>query len=279
MKSSPAARPPSVLPAVRRPTLAALAAALLLPALLACTPPTSADARQAAAAAPQAAAADVDARIRQTLATRIPSFPPIDDISATPVPGIYEVRYAGTEILYTDASGDHIFVEGVLIATEAMVNLTQQRLDKLMAIPFAQLPLDDAIVFQQGKGERKIAVFADPNCGFCRRFERDLAGIDNVTIYTFLIPILGPDSTVKSRNVWCAADRADAWRGLMLQGRAAPSAAEGCDTGAIERNLAFSREHRINGTPALVFEDGTRKPGALPAEQVEELLAAAAKKS
>jgi thiol:disulfide interchange protein DsbC len=262
----------------RRPPLAVLAATLLLPVLLACAPPTSADAPRSAATA-AAAPADVDARIRQTLSARIPSFPAIDDISATPIPGVYEVRYASTEILYTDGTGDHIFVEGVLIATETMANLTQQRLDRLMAIPFDSLPLDDAIVVRQGNGERRIAVFADPNCGFCRRFERDIAGIDNLTIYTFLIPILGPDSALKSRNVWCAADRGDAWRGLMLQGRATPTAAEGCDTGAIERNLAFSRQHRINGTPALVFEDGTRKPGALPAAQVEQLLAAAAKKS
>jgi thiol:disulfide interchange protein DsbC len=219
-----------------------------------------------------------EALIRKTLAERIPKFPPIDEVQPSAVPGIWEVRFAGTEILYSDATGDHIFVEGALVATKTMSNLTQQRLDKVLAIDWDQLPLKDAFVIRQGTGERRMAVFVDPNCGFCKRFERDIAGIDNVTIYTFLMPILGPDSQAKSRDIWCARDPGKAWRGWMIDGTQPPKAAAGCDGKALERNLAFSRQHRINGTPAVLFEDGTRKPGAVPAAMVEQLLAAAAKK-
>jgi thiol:disulfide interchange protein DsbC len=219
-----------------------------------------------------------EAVIRKNLAERIPALPQIDEVRPTPVPGIFEVRYGGSEILYSDASGDHIFVEGAMVATATMTNLTEARLDKVNAIDFASLPLKDALVAKQGKGERRMVVFADPNCGFCKRFERDLAGIKNVTIYTFLIPILGADSTTKARDIWCAADSQQAWRSWMLNNRIPPMAPSNCDSKVLERNLALSRQYRINGTPAVVFEDGTRRPGAISADMVERLLAAAVKK-
>ncbi len=219
-----------------------------------------------------------EAVIRKALAERIPALPPIDEVRPTPVAGVYEVRYGGSEIFYSDATGDHIFVEGVMLATRTMTNLTEARLDKLNAIDFSTLPLKDAITVKQGNGKRRVAVFADPNCGFCKRFERDLMSIKDVTIYTFLIPILGADSTTKSRDIWCAADSAKAWRAWMLDGKTPAKAAARCDSAALERNLALSRQYRINGTPAVVFEDGTRRPGAIPAETIEQLLVAAAKK-
>ena len=219
-----------------------------------------------------------EAVIRKTLPERLPQLPKIDEVKLTPIPGVWEVRYGGTEILYSDDKGEHIFVNGSLVETKTRTDLTEARIEKLQAVSWDKLPLKDAVVIRQGTGARKLAVFADPNCGYCKRFERDLAGIKDLTIYTFLIPILGPDSTTKSRDVWCAKDAAKVWRAWMLDGVAPPAAAKGCDTAAVDRNVAFSRAHRINGTPAVFFEDGTRKPGAIPAEMVEKLLLAAAKK-
>ncbi len=220
-----------------------------------------------------------EAAIRKGLAERIPSLPKIDEISKTPVAGLYEVRFGGNQLLYSDATGEHIFINGSLIETKTRTDLTEARMDKLLAIDFDKLPLKDAMVIKQGSGARKLAVFVDPNCGYCKRFERDLVTLKDVTIYTFLLPILGPDSNVKSRDIWCAKDAAKAWRAWMIDNVAPPKAAGGCDVAGIERNLELSRKHRITGTPAVFFEDGTRKPGALPPEQVEKLLAAAAKKS
>ena len=219
-----------------------------------------------------------EAVIRKTLPERLPQLPKIDEVKLTPIPGVWEVRYGGTEILYSDDKGEHIFINGSLVETKTRTDLTEARIEKLQAVSWDKLPLKDAVVIRQGTGARKLAVFADPNCGYCKRFERDLAGIKDLTVYTFLIPILGPDSTTKSRDVWCAKDAAKVWRAWMLDGVAPPAAAKGCDTAAVERNLAFSRAHRINGTPAVFFEDGTRKPGAIPAEMIEKLLLAAAKK-
>jgi thiol:disulfide interchange protein DsbC len=220
-----------------------------------------------------------EAAIRKALAERIPRLPAIDEVRPSPVPGVYEVRYGGTEILYSDEKGEHIFVGGALIETRTRTDLTEQRVDKLTAIDFAKLPLKDAITIRQGSGARRMAVFVDPNCGYCKRFERDLTTLKDVTIHTFLMPILGPDSSARSRDIWCSKDPAKAWRAWMLDGQSAAPAPERCDAGALERNVALGRRHKINGTPAVVFEDGTRKPGALPAAEVERGLAAAARKS
>jgi thiol:disulfide interchange protein DsbC len=217
-----------------------------------------------------------EAVIRKTIAERLPDFPKIDEISKTPIPGLYELRI-GTDILYSDAQGNHL-IEGSVIDTRTRANLTQARENKLTAIDFAALPLKDAMVWKQGTGARKIAVFADPNCGYCKKFERDLQQVKDVTVYTFLIPILGGDSPEKSANIWCAKDSAKAWRDWMLDGKAPPRNMGACDT-PMERNLALSRKHKINATPAIIFEDGTRIPGAVGAEQLEKQLLASRGKS
>jgi len=218
------------------------------------------------------------ATIRKVLAERLPQLPKIDEVNRTPVPGIWEVRYGGTELLYSDDKGDHIFVNGSMIETRTRTDLTEARLDKMLGVSWDKLPLKDAMVMKQGSGARKIAIFEDPNCGYCKRFERDMAGLKDVTIYTFLIPILGPDSTAKSRDIWCAKDNAKVWRAWMLDGTPPPKSMGSCDATALDRNLAFARSFRINGTPAAFFEDGTRKPGAIPADQIEKLLVAASAK-
>ena len=241
---------------IRLATLAATVASLLL------------------AAAPAAAN---EAAIRKALSERYPQLK-IDEVRRSPVAGIWEVRYDGIDILYSDATGDHIFVSGALVETRTRTDLTEQRVEKLLAVAWDRLPLKDGITIRQGTGARKLAVFVDPNCGYCRRFERDLATVKDVTVHVFLIPILGPHSVAKSRDIWCARDPAVAWRRYMLEGVQPSKAAASCNVDALDRNLAFSRTHRINGTPAVFFEDGTRRPGAIPAEQIEASLVAATKK-
>lgn len=218
-----------------------------------------------------------EAAIRKALSERFPRLK-IEEVRRTPMAGLWEVRHDGAELLYTDAAGDHILVSASLIDTKTRVDLTEQRTHQLLAVRWDQLPLKDAIVFRQGNGSRKLAVFEDPNCGYCKQFERDLAGIKDVTVHIFLVPILGPDSQAKSRDIWCAKDPAAAWRGWMLDNRLPSKAPAACDLGAIERNLAFARTQRITGTPTVLFEDGTRKPGAIPPDQIEALLAAASRK-
>jgi thiol:disulfide interchange protein DsbC len=216
-----------------------------------------------------------EAVIRKALAERLPNLPKIDEVSKSPVAGLYEVRYGGTEILYSDEKGEHILT-GSMIETKTKTDLTEARIDKLTAIDFDKLPIKDAVLIKQGTGARKLAVFVDPNCGYCKRFERDLATVKDVTVYTFLIPILGPDSGVKARDIWCAKDAPVTWRSWMLDGVAPGKSDAKCDTTAIDRNLAYAQKYKINGTPAIFFADGTRKPGAIPKDMVEKMLVAAA---
>ena len=213
-----------------------------------------------------------DAAIRKNLAERVPQLKAIDEVTKTAIPGVYEVRVNGTEIYYTDAQANYL-IQGNLIDTKQRRNLTEERVEKLTASKFYALPFKDAFTIVRGNGQRKMAVFEDPNCGYCKRFERDLQKIDNVTIYMFLYPILGPDSTEKSKAIWCAKDKGQTWQDWMVREQPLPTTVAMCDTNALARNVEFGRTYKIQGTPTLVFSNGARVPGAIDAKQVEKYLA------
>ena len=210
-----------------------------------------------------------EATIRKNLAERIPQLQAIDEVSKSPMAGLYEVRVNGTEIYYTDAEANFL-VQGSLIDTKQRRNLTEERVDKLTAINFEALPFKDAFTIVRGNGKRRLAVFQDPNCGYCKRFERDVQKLNHVTIHMFLYPILSADSNEKSKNIWCAKDRAKAWQDWMVRDQT-PAAAN-CDTSAIARNIDIGRKFKISGTPTLVFVDGSRVPGAISMAEVEKHL-------
>ena len=208
--------------------------------------------------------------IRKTLTERLAGLPKIEEVRVSAMPGLWEIRI-GEQIRYTDATGNFL-IEGDLIDLRTRRNLTEERVARINTVDFASLPLKDAIVWKNGTGKRRIAVFADPNCGYCKRFERSLQEVKDITVYTFLIPILGGDSPEKTRAIWCAKDNTASWLGWMLEGKAPAKAVASCDDAAIERNMALSRRHHISGTPAIIMEDGSRVPGALSAEQLEKRL-------
>lgn len=216
-----------------------------------------------------------EATIRKNISERIPQIPKIEEVTRSPMPGLYEIRLSTNEIYYTDAEGNFL-IQGSLIDTKNRRNLTEEREAKLGAVDFNTLPIKDAITMVRGNGKRKLAIFEDPNCGYCKRFERDLAKVDNVTIYLFLYPVLGQSSVDKSKAVWCAKDPAAAWSDMMTRDQA-PANAATCNTAAIERNTEFGRKHKITGTPTLIAQDGTRVPGAISTPQIEKLLADASK--
>jgi thiol:disulfide interchange protein DsbC len=213
-----------------------------------------------------------EATIRKNLTERLPKLPPIDEISKTPMEGLYEVRVNESEIFYTDAQGNYL-IQGNLIDVRAQEDLTEKRQAKLTEIDFKDLPLKDSFTIVRGNGKRKVAVFEDPNCGYCKRFERDLTKVDNVTVHVFLYPILSQDSADKSRNIWCAKDKGKAFLDWMTRDVTPPAAS--CDTAALARNLEFGKKSRITGTPTLIFANGTRVPGAIGADRVAKLLAEA----
>jgi thiol:disulfide interchange protein DsbC len=207
--------------------------------------------------------------LKQKLAQRLPELSNIDAIKASPLPGIYEVQ-VGTNLLYTDAKGDYV-IDGHILDTRSQRNLTQERLDDINRIDFAALPFKDAVVWKNGTGARKLVIFADPNCGYCKRLEKDLQKVKDVTVYTFIIPILGDDSKVKADNILCMKDRTQSYRDWMLSG-ITPAKSFGSCANPVQRNMALAQKFKITGTPAMFFEDGSRLASAAPAETVEQRL-------
>lgn len=210
-----------------------------------------------------------EAAIRKNLPERVPNMPAIQEVTKTPFPGVWEVRLAGNRLIYSDDSGNYIF-QGALIDTRNRVNLTEQRIEKLTAIAYKDLPLKDSFKIVKGKGTRQMAVFEDPNCGYCKKLHRELANINDITIHVFLIPVLGDDSVDKAERIWCAKDKAKTYLSWMLNNQ--PPEEATCDTAAIARNSKLASEYGIGGTPTLFFTNNKRVPGFIPADRIEAML-------
>jgi len=205
------------------------------------------------------------------------SVPSVDGIAKLPYLDLYEVRI-GKDLVYIDPKGEHLII-GNIIDARTGENLTRARVDELAnaALPkfkFAELPFASAIKIVKGNGKRQLAVFADPNCVYCKRFEQiALAQTSDVTLYVFLLPILGPDSVEKVKTLWCASDRARAWQDWMVNGvmPSGPAAANCTSPG--DRNVALARSLRVDATPTLLFANGKRVAGAIRGDELGRLLA------
>jgi thiol:disulfide interchange protein DsbC len=218
-----------------------------------------------------AVAQTVEAKLKKLLQGRLGNEQPVESVTKTPYGGLYEVK-VGNELVYTDADGKFVFI-GHVFDTETSKDLTQAKLDELNKIKFSDLPLDLAAKSVKGNGKRVIAVFEDPNCGYCKRFRKSLVEIKDLTVYTFMYPILGDDSLKKVKNMWCSADKAKAWDDWMIEGKAAPNAPDSCSTAAIDKVVELGKKYRVSGTPTIIFADGSRIPGAIDAKTLENKLA------
>jgi len=193
----------------------------------------------------------------------------VSSVVKTSYLGLYEV-YADGQIIYTDDKVSALVI-GTLIDGKTMKNVTDERMQKLTAIKFSDLPLELAVKQVRGDGKRVFATFEDPNCGYCKKLAKDMVKLDNVTIYTFLYPILSPDSLEKSKQIWCSADKAKAWTDWMVDGKA-PGGKGDCDTAAVQKTVETGHRLAINGTPTIFFADGERIPGAVPVAKIEQKL-------
>ncbi|CDG85311.1 DsbC family protein [Janthinobacterium agaricidamnosum] len=212
----------------------------------------------------------LEANIKKLIEPRLGEGAKVDSVKETPYAGLFEVRTGG-DILYTDKNAQYLIVGHVFDARTSQ-DLTKERIDEVNRIKFSDLPFDQALKLVKGNGKRVIAVFEDPNCGYCKRFRQTtLKDIDNVTVYTFLYNILSDDSFVKSKNIWCAADRNKAWDDWMLNGKVVPPAPAACAT-PNDKILALGQKLRVNGTPTIFFSDGSRIPGAIDLKGLEAKL-------
>lgn len=211
-----------------------------------------------------------EAAIKKAIEPRLGEGVKVDSVTKTPYGGLYEVRVGG-DIFYTDAKGEYLFI-GRVVDTKTFTDYTKARVDEINKIKFADLPFDSALKMVKGNGKRVIAVFEDPNCGYCKRFRQTLNEMDNLTVYTFMYNILSEDSAVKSRNIWCSADRMKAWDDWMLKGKVAETAPANCNA-PNDKILALGQRMKITGTPTVFFTDGTRIPGAVDGKALEGKLA------
>jgi thiol:disulfide interchange protein DsbC len=212
-----------------------------------------------------------EAVIRKALTQQFPGAQ-ISSVKPTPYSGLFEV-YLDGQLVYTDAKAQYIF-DGNVIELKTRTNLTQARLNQLQAIKWDSLPIGNALKTVKGTGARKLVVFSDVDCPYCRKFESELDKVDNITVYTFLYPIEGlhPKAVQMSKQIWCAPDRNKAWEDYITRNTVPNN--DGKCANPIDATIALGQKLKVSGTPTLFFFNGQRIPGMVPAAQLEKLLAA-----
>jgi len=233
------------------------------------TVPGASSGSAGAASTSTGAAGDPTPAIRAAVETWLQGRYKVDGVRRTPVAGLWEVQI-GTDLIYVDDKAQHALVEGQLVELRTNRNLTQERIEALSAVEFKDLPLNIAIRQVIGKGTRKVAVFEDANCGHCRNLRRELLNLTDVTIYTYTVPILASDSEVKARQAWCASDKVKAWNELMLNGKV-PDNKGTCDN-PVAKVSELARKLRVTATPTMIFANGKRQTGGVPAPRLKQLI-------
>ena len=185
----------------------------------------------------------------------------VETIAKAPIAGMWEVTVDG-QVFYSDDKGAYLLM-GNLLELKSGKNLTAER-------QFNAMPLDLAVKQVRGNGKNVVVTFEDPNCGYCKKLVKDFVKMKDVTVYTFLYPVLGDDSHEKSKAIWCAADKGKAWTEWMANGVQPPAAPAKCDTAGLDKSMQLGRKLRINGTPALFFASGERVGGYIPAAEIEK---------
>jgi thiol:disulfide interchange protein DsbC len=217
-----------------------------------------------------------EASVKKAFSAKFPKAN-VESVKLLPETGLYEIvipRGDDPIIIYTDADF-RFMLQGNLVETKGMTDLTEKTRSRATAIDFSTLPLDKAIKKVKGNGSRKVAVFTDPDCPFCKRVEQEFEKLDNVTVYLIMYPIeqLHPKAAAKAKSIWCSPDRLKAWDDYMLRGTS-PTASGDC-ANPVDELMAWGQKKGINATPTLVFADGSRVPGALTAAQLESRFAEA----
>lgn len=218
-----------------------------------------------------------EASVKKAVEAAYPKFK-VESVTKTPYAGLYEV-FMGGQIVYTDEKMSFLIAEGRLVDPKTKKDITGERMEELTKIDFSSLPLEQAIKVVKGNGSRKLVVFSDVDCPYCKRLEQnELINITDVTVYTFLYPIeqLHPDAAAKSKLIWCANNRVKAWEDWIFNNQL-PKASSTCEV-PLEKIGQLARKIGVTSTPTLIFSDGKRMLGAQPYKEIERAMVAAARK-
>lgn len=212
-----------------------------------------------------------EASVRKAFAAKFPGMK-IENVAPTPFPGLYEIVFDG-QVVYTDEKLMYLMSGNLFdLRNSQERNLTRERRDQIASGALVKSQ-PNAIKRVRGSGKRVVYTFEDPNCGYCKELQKELNKMNDITVYTFLLPILSPDSVEKSKAVWCAKDRAKAWDDLMNKASLAANAVKSCAT-PLEENQALAQRFGVRGTPAVYLANGQQVGGFLPADKLEQALVA-----
>jgi thiol:disulfide interchange protein DsbC len=224
-----------------------------------------------------AALAD-EAAVRRMVQEKLRGSGQIESVQRAPFADLYEVVVRGPDglqVFYVDSRAT-VIIAGQAMDAKTGRNLTEERQRELSKVKWESLPFQWAITSKRGNGRRKIAILSDPNCPYCKRFEEDLAKLDDITVHIFPFAVISPQSVRQAKSVWCSKERVKAWNDLMFR-RIEPQATPDCDT-PVEKLIEYGRKLGANSTPTWFLETGERYSGALPLEDVRKLLDQASKR-
>ncbi|RTL02804.1 MAG: DsbC family protein [Proteobacteria bacterium] len=211
-------------------------------------------------------------KIKADLVKQVPGLTQVDQVNPTKINGLYEV-VVGRKIFYVSTDGKYAMF-GNLVDLGTKQSVTEQRMQELAKVDFSKLPLDLAVKQVVGDGSRKIAVFTDPDCPYCKMFEKQVVPqLNNVTVYSFMFPLpIHPDAATHAKQIWCSKDRAATWAAWMQKDTPLPTDTS-CDTSGLDQIMKVGTELvQVDGTPTIIFENGQIAPGMLPAEQLNAKL-------
>ncbi|WP_210015292.1 bifunctional protein-disulfide isomerase/oxidoreductase DsbC [Pseudomonas palmensis] len=225
-----------------------------------------------------AAANDAEQAIRKSLQS-LESEIPVDSIAASPVNGLYEVKLKGGRVLYASADGQFL-VQGYLFQIQdgKPVNLTEKAERVAIAKTINAIPASEMVVYP-AKGETKshITVFTDTTCPYCHKLHAEVPELNKrgieVRYVAFPRQGLGSSGDQQLQAVWCSTDRKAAMD-KMVNGKEIKAAK--CEN-PVSKQFQMGQSIGVNGTPAIVLEDGQVIPGYQPAPQVAKLALTASK--
>lgn len=207
--------------------------------------------------------------IRESLKQHLPQLT-IENIAPSPVKGVYQVT-ADSAVIYMSNDGRYAFSGDIIDLADGQNNLTESARKKARVASLKTLGEEDMVIFSPKDPKYTIIVFTDVDCGYCRKLQADMEEINakGIAIRYLAFPRSGPNTPAfdKMVRVWCSKDKNKA---LLLANQDKSFDGKECGKDTIMRQFELGIRMGVNGTPTLIFEDGTLVPGYMPPDKLLE---------